>query len=185
MANSDTNLDTISQSQAQKEATANANFDAMSPAGGFGRHASACSGLTWAYYGSTVDISGTPTQVDNDVVTLTDDDTNYLYLDASGVVNVTTSSPSGWPGPLAASAKALYEVVTVSGFVDSYIDWRTAQGTGLVGAQGPQGDIGATGPQGSDGARGETGLQGATGPQGNTGPQGPKGDRGDAGRDYR
>ena len=93
MADSTSNLDLISQSQAQKEVTANALFDPTSPASGFGRHASACAGLTWGYYGGTINISGTPTQFGNGTVTLTASATNYIYLDTAGAVQITTSIP--------------------------------------------------------------------------------------------
>ncbi len=175
MANSTTNLDTISQSQAQKEVTANAINDAESPASAFGRHGSACSALTWAYYGGTVLISGTPTQIANGTLTLTDDTTNYLYLDASGVLHTTTSIPGSWPGPLAASAVANYTVVTAGGFVTSYTDWRSAQGTGIAGSAGATGPTGRTGPTGPTGATGGTGVTGATGNTGATGSTGPTG----------
>ena len=49
MSNSTTLLDTITSNQAAKEVTANALFDAASPSMIWGRHASACSGLTWGY----------------------------------------------------------------------------------------------------------------------------------------
>ena len=51
MASSTSNLDLISASQAAKEATANALFDAASPATLFARRQSTTSGLTWGYYG--------------------------------------------------------------------------------------------------------------------------------------
>src|ERR1017187_7741062 len=107
MANSTTNLYSILQSQSQKEVSANALFDAASPSTGFGRNASACVGLTWAYYGGTIQVSGTPTQIGMtpgviNTVTLTASTTNYIYLTAAGVVTITPSIPGSWPGPLAA-----------------------------------------------------------------------------------
>lgn len=70
MANSSTNLDLISASQASKEVTANALFDAGSPAACFGRRASTSSALTWGYYGGTVRINGVPTQIANGTLSL-------------------------------------------------------------------------------------------------------------------
>jgi hypothetical protein len=66
MANSSTNLDLISSGQASKEVTANAVFDAGSPATSFGRRASTTSGLTWGLYGGTALLNGVPVQVAND-----------------------------------------------------------------------------------------------------------------------
>ena len=78
MASNPTNLDTISQSQGQKEVTANALFDAMSPAAAFGRHASACIGLTWAYYGGNMIIGGSPTFIANGTLSLTASTVCYI-----------------------------------------------------------------------------------------------------------
>jgi hypothetical protein len=185
MADLPTNLDLILSSQAQKEVTANGLFDAFSPASGFGRQASQCSGLTWGYYGGTVIISGTPTQIANGTLTLTDATTNYIYLDSSGGVHVTTSIPSGWPGPLASSSVALYDVTTSGGFATAWNDWRTAQGAGLPGAVGNTGGTGATGHTGNTGNTGNTGAgnTGATGNTGGTGvgPTGPTGGTGNTG----
>jgi hypothetical protein len=134
-SSSTTNLDQILANQSQKEVTANALFDATSRATGFGRRASGCTGLTWAYYGATVDVAGTPTIIANGTITLTASTTNYLYATSSGTVTKTTSTPSGWPGPLASSAVALYSIVTGTNTVTSYTDYRLASGaTGPTGA---------------------------------------------------
>jgi hypothetical protein len=58
MASSTTNLDLIAQSQSSKEVTANALFDAGSPATLFGRRGSLCSGLNWFYYGGVMMVDG-------------------------------------------------------------------------------------------------------------------------------
>lgn len=174
MANSTTNLDTILTSQAQKEVTANALYDATSPATGFGRHASACSGLTWGYYGGVLQVSGTPTQIANGTIALTNNATNYITYNASGTVATTTSIPSGWPGPLAGGLVAMYDVTTSGGFVTSWNDWRTAQGAGVPGANGATGQTGHTGNTGNTGNTGSTGA-GSTGATGNTGQTGPTG----------
>lgn len=140
MSNSSTNLDLISSSQAEKEVTANGLFDAESPAVVFGRRASTTTGLTWGYYGGNVLVSGVPTQIANGTVALTASTTNYVYATSAGVVTVTTTLPTGWPGPITspAGATALYTIVTGTSTVTSYTDWRLA-----VGQQGP------TGPQGA------------------------------------
>jgi hypothetical protein len=180
MANSTTNLDTILQSQGQKEVTANSLFDAASPASGFGRHGSACAGLTWGYFGATLSIAGTPTQFANGTLTLTDNATNYIYVDTAGTVHVTASIPGSWPGPLAAGSVALYDVTTVSGFVTSWNDWREAQGAGIAGAVGATGHTGNTGATGNTGNTGATGA-GNTGATGGTGATGATGNTGNTG----
>lgn len=175
MSNSTTILDQISQSQAQKEVTANALFDAASPGMAFGRHASACAGLVWGYYGGVIVPGGVPTQIANGTLTLTASATNYIKVTSAGVVSAATSAPSGWPGPLAGGDMALYAVVCGASAVTSWTDyrgwWGTAGASGLTGATGPTGPTGAgtTGPTGPTGAGGSAGAAGATGATGATG----------------
>ena len=176
MANSTTNIDQISTSQAQKEVTANSLFDSFSPASFGGRHASACTGLTWAYYGGNLILGGAPTAVANGTLTLTASTTNYIYVDSSGVLHVTTSIPGSWPGPLASNAVALYTVVVGASTATSWTDWRTAQGSGIAGANGTTGATGRTGSTGPTGATvGSTGGTGNTGNTGSTGATGATG----------
>jgi hypothetical protein len=117
VANSSTNLDLINVNQSQKEVTANALFDAMSPNSLFGRRGSTSVGLTWGYYGGNVVVGGTPTQIANGTIALTANATNYVEADSSGVVHVNTS---GWTG----GYTRLYQVVTGASTVSSYTDWR-------------------------------------------------------------
>jgi hypothetical protein len=179
MANSTTNLPLILSSQAQKEVTANGLFDASSPGSAFGRDFTTTGGLTWGYLGGTILPGGTPTQIANGTVVLTASATNYIKVSTAGVVSVVTSAPSGWPGPLAAGAIALYQVVTGANAVTSYTDYRGWWGSsGSAGATGPTGPAGApTGATGATGATAATGATGATGQTGagNTGPTGPTG----------
>jgi hypothetical protein len=115
MANSTTNLDTIAVNQSNKEAVANALFDAASQCMTWGRHASACSGLTWGYYGGMYGAN----LVANGTVTLTASTTNYLYASATtGAVSVNTT---GVPG----GAIPLYSIVTGTTTVTSYSDLRS------------------------------------------------------------
>jgi hypothetical protein len=124
MADSSTHLDQISPSQASKEVPANAIADAMSPAATFGRRASTTAVLTWGMYGGKYrKADGTVITKANATVALTDSATNYL-LETDGVVSNVTAAPSGWPGPLAAGANALYEIVCAGGAVTSYTDYR-------------------------------------------------------------
>lgn len=145
MAGSTTNLDTIQASQAQHDVAANALIDAASPSTLFGRRASTTVALTWGYYGGTMAVSSVPTVIVNGTVALTASTTNYVYTTSAGVVTQTTSAPTGWPGPITspAGAIALYQIVTGTATVTSYIDYRTtAVATGGAGAP--------TGPAGGD-----------------------------------
>src|SRR5678816_3826037 len=101
MSNSTTTIDQVQTNQASQEVVLNGLWDAASPATNFGRRASTTTALTWGYYGGTLDISGTPTQIANGTVALTNNATNYVKRTAAGVVSVVTSIPSGWPGPRA------------------------------------------------------------------------------------
>jgi hypothetical protein len=126
MSNFTTLIDQISQSQSQKEVTANAVLDAASPATMFGRRASTSASLTWGYYGGYfINASGVPTLVANGTIGLTGSATNYLTVTPVGAIATTTSSPTGWPGPLANGNVALYSVVTgASSNVTSWTDYR-------------------------------------------------------------
>lgn len=135
MANSSTNIDGITASQASKEVTANAYFDAASPATLYGRRASQCSGLTWGYYGGNVTKSdGTLGQVANGTIALTASTTNYIVAAKSdGAVSFSTAT-TNWNSP---DYWRLYSVVTGAATVTSYTDSReigrmTGLGTGLV-----------------------------------------------------
>jgi hypothetical protein len=138
MANMTTNIDLIEVNQAQKEVVVNELMDAASPAAAYGRHASACVGLTWGYYGGVVPVSDVPTEIANGTVLLTASTTNYIYRDANGAVQVTTTLSSDWPGPLPTGEVALYEAVTDTDSVTDYTDLRVA-----AGVQGPTGATGS------------------------------------------
>lgn len=133
MSNSTTLLDTIAVNSANKESVANALFDAASPGMLWGRHASACSGLTWGYYGGQYGSNA----IANGTVSLTASTTNYVYADNStGAVSVNTS---GVP----AGKISLYTIVTGTTTVTSYTDLRSFSPTGL--ASGTVTDVAATG----------------------------------------
>lgn len=123
MSNSTTLLDTIATNQSNKEVVVNALFDATSPTMLWGRHASACTGLTWGFYGGTFG----STAIANGTVTLTASTTNYVYADnATGAVSVNTT---GVPG----SKIPLYTVVTGATTVTSYTDVRSYAPSAIVG----------------------------------------------------
>ena len=119
MAGSTTILDLISQSQASKEVTANAMFDAASPAMLFGRRASLCSGLNWYYYGGALLTDGSGYQIANNssALVLSASTTNYIEATRAGVVSKNTTGFT--PGQI-----PLYAVVTGASTVTSYTDWR-------------------------------------------------------------
>lgn len=123
MANSTTNIDTISPSQSGKEITANAFFDAASQAAVYGRRASTSSGLTWGYYGGNVATSGgTLAAIANGTLTLTASATNYIVADrATGAVSSATSN-TNWNNT--AGYRRLYSVVTGTATVTSWTDYR-------------------------------------------------------------
>lgn len=139
MADSTSNLPLISASQASKEVTANALFDAMSANALFGRNAVTSAALTWGYLGGKFQKpDGTLATIANGTVTLTASATNYLYVDSAGAVQKVTAAPAGWPAPLASDAIALYAVVTDASAVTSYTDYRAP-------LRGPEGPAGADG----------------------------------------
>lgn len=118
MSNSTTLLDTISASQAAKEATANAMLDAASPAMIFGRRASTCSALTWGFYGGRMLVDGVLTAIANGTVALTASTTNYVEATRAGVVSKNTTGFTAGQIPL-------YTIVTGTATVTSYTDERT------------------------------------------------------------
>jgi hypothetical protein len=147
MANSSTGIPQILHSQAEHEVTANALLEAASPALAFGINPDTTSGLNWGLIEGNFPISGTPTFFANQVVTLTNAATNYIYLTSAGVVTNVTSAPASWPGPLASGAVALFDVTVASSLVTGYNDWRvTAIGSsgGTSGTAG--GDLTGTYP---------------------------------------
>jgi hypothetical protein len=136
MADSTTNLDTVSQSSAQTEVQVNALVDALSPSSVYGRRGS--SGLVWSYYGGKVLIAGVVTTIANGTLTLSASSTNYIEADATtGAVSSNTSA-------FTAGAVKLYTAIAGASTVTSYTDHRTcatgflnstattATGTGFV-----------------------------------------------------
>lgn len=123
MANSTTNVDPILPSQASKEVTANAFFDAASQAITYGRRASTSSGLTWGYYGGNVRIAaGTLSQIANGTVSLTASATNYIVAaKATGAVGVSTAT-TNWDN--STDYWRLYSIVTGASTVTSWTDAR-------------------------------------------------------------
>ncbi|WP_053524125.1 hypothetical protein [Burkholderia cenocepacia] len=143
MANSSTNLDLLTPTMASKEALLNALFDAASPAMTFGRRASGCSGLTWAYWGGYFCPPGgaSPVLVPNGAVTLVANATNYVCMNpATAAVTV---NQSGFTAGLA----PLYSVVVANGATtpSSWLDYRSYQPSAIGGAVASIANEGATG----------------------------------------
>jgi len=129
MSSSTSLLDLIAQSQASKEVTANALFDAGSPATLFGRRAAGCSGLVWAYYGGVFIIAGAPTTIANGSLSMSASSINYVECTTAGVVskNTTGFTPGSVP---------LYTVVTGASTVTSYTDQRSLAFSAFSGSPG-------------------------------------------------
>lgn len=120
MSNSTPTFDALSQSQSAKEITANAMFDALSPASLYGRRQSTSSGLTWGFYGGNVLVNGVLTQIANGTLTLAASATNYV--EAEPTTGAVSSNTTGFT----AGRMPLYTVVAGTATVTSYTDQRLA-----------------------------------------------------------
>lgn len=110
--------DLIQTSQAQKEVTANAMFDAASPSTAYGRRASACVGLTWGYYGTRY----AGTLIPNDTETLGASTVTYMVVAlADGAVSFATST-TNWND--ATNYGRAYKITTGASTVTGYEDHR-------------------------------------------------------------
>lgn len=147
MANSTSNIDAISVSQASKEVTANAFFDSASQAATYGRRASTSSGLTWGYYGGNVVTSdGATAQIANGTLTLTASATSYIVAaKATGAVSAATTT-TNWDN--ATDYWRLYSVVAGAETVTSWSDVRamgafqgSAPGGGMTNPMTTAGDM--------------------------------------------
>ena len=118
MSSSTTLLDTISSTQASKEVTANAMFDAASQVMIFGKRASTTTALTWGFYGGRMLVDGVLTAIANGSIALTASLTNYVEVTRAGVVskNTTAFTPGSIP---------LYTITAGASTVTSYIDERS------------------------------------------------------------
>lgn len=123
MANSTTHLDLLTQGQSAKETTANAVFNAASPATLYAMRLSATSGLTWGYYGGNVTLaSGSMSQIANGTLALTASATNYIVAAKNdGAVSVGTAA-TNWNNTT--DYWRLYAVVAGASTVTSYTDYR-------------------------------------------------------------
>jgi hypothetical protein len=94
-------LDLLISSQAGKEVTANALFEAARPSMLFAKRASLCSGLSWFYYGGVMLVDGVLTTIANNsaALALSASSTNYIEATRAGVVskNTTGFTPGSIP----------------------------------------------------------------------------------------
>ena len=122
MADSTTHLDLITVNQKQQEVTANELFDALSPALLYGRRASRCSYLTWAYYGGR----WRDNAVSHGAYQLDPEETWYMVADRStGGVTFSTDD-TNWNDD--ENYARLYKIVTDELEVTSYEDHRSLIG---------------------------------------------------------
>lgn len=120
MSDSAPSLDLINVAQASKEVTANALFDALSPALLYGRRSSTCSGLIWGFYGGRY----TGLLIANGSVNLSSSATNYVVaLRSTGVVSV-ASTITNWNDTN--NYARLYLITTGASTVSGYEDHRQA-----------------------------------------------------------
>ena len=117
MSGSTSLLDVISSSQAQKEVTANALFNAASQSMAFGQRASTTAALTWGYYGGKLMVDGVLTAIANGTVALTANQTNYVETTRAGVVSKNTTG-------FTAGSIPLYTVVAGAATITSWTDER-------------------------------------------------------------
>jgi len=118
MADSTVNLDMLSPSQSQKEVTANALFDAASPATIFGRRASACAGLVFGYYGGRVEGSSVP----NGTVTATGSNTNYVVAHRTTYAVTISTANTNWNDT--ATYGRMYKLTAGASTISAYEDHR-------------------------------------------------------------
>ena len=122
MADSTTNLDLLSESQSGKAVSANALFDAASPSTFGARRASACSGLTWGYYGGWIyKADCSLVEIANGTISLTASQTNRVYAKTDGTISAVAGTT-----PAADEMLLLYYVITGTSSVSSYDDYRFA-----------------------------------------------------------
>jgi hypothetical protein len=110
------------------EVPVNQNFAALAWASVYGKRSPATSGLNWGYYGGEW---STFAAIADGVLSLTDDDDNYIVVDRStGAISVSVSA-TNWNDT--ANYARVYLVTTVDGLVTTVLDRRG----GIYGVHGP------------------------------------------------
>lgn len=99
MADSATPFGSVSTSQTNQTAKANALFDAVSPVAIFGLKAATTTGLTLGYHGGKITVNGVVTTVADGTVALSASSTNYVEANpATGAItkNITAYTAGYW-----------------------------------------------------------------------------------------
>ncbi len=112
-------IDQISSAQAQKEVTANADIDSLTPSALGARRAAACIGLTWGYYGGPYrDGSNVLQRKANGTIAMSASTVNYVEFNkTTGAVTTNTTAYTSGLMPL-------YRVTTGATTITSWLDDR-------------------------------------------------------------
>jgi hypothetical protein len=126
MADYATNIRQITESQLDKEVTANQDFDAASPSMLFGRDGPACTGLTFGYlggrFGGTAFANGTKDA--------TASSTNYLVAHRGTLAVSISTSDTNWNDTV--TYGRMYKLTAGSATITGYEDHRAGPG-GILG----------------------------------------------------
>ena len=122
MSDSTANLDQVTSTAIQREATINALLDAASPSTIFGRRASTCAALVFGYYGGRLDGSS----VANGTVTCTASNTNYVVVNRSTLAVSVATSTTNWNNTT--TYGRAYKIVAGGSTLTSYEDHRLGAG---------------------------------------------------------
>jgi hypothetical protein len=115
--------DLIEASQSQKEVTANALFEAASPAMIYARRAKTSAGFTWGYYGGDLMIDGAIVSIPNGTFQLTPERGNWIEADpATGAISLNNVG-------FTAGRIPLYLVLTGAVSIVGWQDLRSAYTT--------------------------------------------------------
>lgn len=123
MSDSTANLDQVLPSQAQKETSVNAVFDAASPATTFGRRASTSVLLTFGYYGGRFN----GTAVANGTIAVAASNTSYIVAHRTTLAVTVATTTTNWLDT--ATYGRMYKVVAGASSITSYEDHRAGTGS--------------------------------------------------------
>lgn len=127
-------IDLIAEGEGDPKVTVNQFMKAAAPAAYFG--IKAITGLSLTLYGGKFPVAGEPTDIADFTAILTDSETNYIWIDNTGTIQVDTSPPSSnWPGPLDDDAVALWDF-DVATTIGPGNDWRGGSGAAGTGGGG-------------------------------------------------
>lgn len=97
--------------------TVNRNFKAVAPAALYGKREAQSAALIWAYYGGIIGNPGSYITVPDGQVTLTDNTTNLLEVDAAGAVHKVTGANTAGRIPI-------WDVTLAGGVITAEVDRR-------------------------------------------------------------